>query len=698
MLGRTPNGQRNSRAGLTTAAFQIVFGIYAGLVLELPFWLQLLIILAALALVTAVITLREHTLDWPAIKIFAKALVKVQLWAFRWLARAAPGVAVAVLIFFVVPWVRSLGDPCGFATELRVVTGPENVAALRAAADRYIADRSGDGCRNVSVTVTANSSITGLRLGFTSGWLKPGANASEGGSAAAASQQVAFIGPRPDIWIPDTTFAAEHVRDYVENQSEPPGPLAEPSKARLQIDGTVGTSPMVVGVFTEYDRSGPSQSNLPALIPRLRAEQGLQALVRPSPDTSEAALLSTPILYQALTEGAAPWARSDAEVEELLNTRGRIAGDPTALQVSDATALLCRFRAAESRGEPPPPGVAVIVPEKILAAYNHGDDMGGDPGTVCQGSGHPPRRWRLSAYHTPDLPVLDHPFVQVRWPGEDTARRQRAIDDFRDWLGDDALTRSGFRTGAGEIAPANGTNSLLQALQEGGGGTVPETVPPRPPGGRPGCAGTLQQALDCYVAARPVTSLSLLIDVSGSMVQLAGPDGERTLLRAQEVAEGIVSGARPRDQIRVRTFATEAPQPVGPHTTISGDEERESLQAQIQQVMVAGSDQPLTEGIEAAARELRAGTQNLVVLTDGQIPRSNPGVADEAPALAARLRAANPALRIFIVLVGPRECAEQPIKPLADALGAGSCVDGSAIPTEDIADGVMSTILWGKDQ
>jgi hypothetical protein len=690
----TPGRSRDARyrAVLATVGFQIVIGVCVGFVLELTRWLQLLIILAVLTLIAAVTTSSGKDLGPRAMRTFGEKVVNVHRWAFKGLLYSTPGIAVAALVFFGLPPVLSIGDPCSFSTELRVVTGAENVTALRTAANRYVAERSGDGCRQVAVTVSANSSITALRLGFANGWLMPGANT---GGSGSAPQRVAFLGPRPDIWIPDSTAAADHVRNYVEDQGEPPNPLAKRVKAELHVDGTVGTSPMVVGVFTDYDRAGPSQTNLEPLLTRLRTQLGVEALVRPSPDTSEAALLSTPILYQSLRAGADPWASSDAEVERLLNTRGRVEGDPTALQTSDAAALLCRFRAAAARGETPPTGLAVVVPEKVLAAYNHGDDLGGDPGAACRG-GPPPRPWRMSAYHTSDLPVLDHPFVQVRWPGEYTARRQQAIDEFRDWLGSDALTRSGFRTAAGEMDPPDGTNPVLQALPEGGGGSLPGTVDSRPRGGRPGCAATLQQTLDCYVAARPVTSLSLLVDVSGSMVQLAGPAGERTLLRAQEVAESIVSGARRGDQIRVRTFSTQAPPVSGVHTTISGDEERAALQAQIQQVAMTGLDLPFTAAIEAAARELRAGTQSLVLLTDGQVPRSNPGVADDAAALAARLRADNPALRVFMVLVGPRKCAEAPVEPLVAALGdRGSCVDGSAIPTEDIADGVISTILWG---
>jgi hypothetical protein len=675
--------------GLAVAAGEIFFAVYGQSVLSLAIWLQLVIMLGTLAFIAAVIAIFTHPPNRNTINLFLDALVNVQRWAFLWIVRALLGIAVAVLAFVVPPWLRSLGDPCEVATELRVVTGPENVTALQAAADRYVADKSGGGCRNVTVTVTPNSSITGLRQGFISGWLKPGANAGSPASPKSAPRQVAFISPRPDIWIPDTKFAADHVRDYVEDQSEPLSPLASSSKARLRFDGTVGTSPMAVGVFTKDYRSVPSQVTLSNLVSRLRTEQGLQALVRPSPDTSEAALVSTPVLYQALSEGNDPWTGSDPEAEELFNTRGRLPGDQTALQTSDATALLCRFRAAEARGEPPPPGIAVVAPEKVIAAYNHGDGLG----TACQG-GQAPNQWRLSLYYPTDLPVLDHPFVQVHWPGEYTSHRQSAIDDFRDWLGDDALTRFGFRTGSGEVAPPDEANPLLQGLQEGGG-VIPGTVEPRPVAGRPDCAVSLQQALDCYVAARPVTSLSLLIDVSGSMIQLAGPEGERSLLRAQEVAGRMVSGARTRDQIRVRTFSTERPPESGSHTTISGDEERDELQAQIQQAGLAGSDLRLTEAIRMATRELRSGTQSLVVLTDGQVPRSNEGVAEEAPELARRLQAENPLLRIFIVLIGPKRCDEPPVKPLADALGKGSCVDGSETSTEDVADSVISTILWG---
>ena len=628
---------------------------------------------------------------WAAVK-FRRQLWALLCKALPWLGSAALGVLVALPIFVFTPRIFSMGDLCDFSTELRVVTGPESVTALRAAADRYVAEKSGDGCRDVTITVTANSSVTALRRGFVNGWLKSGSNPAGSGSAP---QRVAFLSPRPDIWIPDSTVTADHVRDYVENQSAPPSVLATRTKADLRIDGTVGTSPMVVGFFTDEDRSLPSQTTLSDLFGRLSGQQRLQTLVRPSPDGSEAALLTIPILYQALTEGDPPLARSDAEAEEMLNARERIAGDSTTLQTSDATALLCRFRAAAARGEQPPPGLAVVVPEKALAAYNHGDALGDVPGTACPG-GPPPSQWRMSAYHTSDLPVLDHPFVQVRWPGEYTARRQRAIEDFREWLGTDALTRFGFRTASGRIAPLEGTNPLLQALPGGGEGSIPGVVEPGPLSGRPGCAGSLQEALDCYVAARPVSSVNLLVDVSGSMVQLAGPDGQRSLLRAQEVAEDIVSAARPRDQLGVRPFSTEAPPVGGARITIAGDEERAVLQAQIQQLAVAGSDMPLTDAIEEAAGELRAGSHNLVLLTDGQVPRSNPAVAERAPALAAKLRAENPALRVFIVLVGPRECGDEPLKPLADAFGRGSCIPGSAIPTEDVAEGVISTILWGE--
>jgi hypothetical protein len=194
-----------------------------------------------------------------------------------------------------------------------------------------------------------------------------------------------------------------------------------------------------------------------------------------------------------------------------------------------------------------------------------------------------------------------------------------------------------------------------------------------------------------------VTSLSLLVDVSGSMIQLAGPNGDKSIVRAQGVADGIVAGARPGDQIRVAAFSTKQPPQLGPPSTISGsgNKERDSLHAQIQEMSLVGSDLRLTEAIRQAKDELKAGPQSLIVLTDGQVPRSNKGVADEASGLARQLRTGNSKLRIFIVLIGSRGCAAPPVKPLADALDRRLCFDTSTIPTEDIAGSVMSTILWG---
>jgi hypothetical protein len=329
--------------------------------------------------------------------------------------------------------------------------------------------------------------------------------------------------------------------------------------------------------------------------------------------------------------------------------------------------------------------------ESVLAAYNHGDDLG----TACKGNGHHPMHSQLSLYHMSDLPVLDHPFVEVRWPGEYTTQRQRAIDDFRDWLGDDALTRFGFRTGTGEIAPPNGTNPLLQDpdLHEGGDGSMPETVAPHRLRGQPACTGPLQHAFACYLNARPQIALSLLIDVSGSMTQLAGPQGKSSILLAQEVAADIVARAHPEDQIGVGTFSTTQHPKLDPPRLISSNAQLDSLQVQIRRITQSGKDLRLTEAIREATRKLLNAGQTLVVLTDGQTSRSNPDIAREAPGLAHMLHSKNSKLRIFIVQIGPKGCAERPVKPLADALGKRSCINGSASQTEAIPDNLMSSIL-----
>lgn len=214
-----------------------------------------------------------------------------------------------------------------------------------------------------------------------------------------------YLGPQPDVWIPDTTAAAVTAENYVGNSSGD-----QNDKAELDIDGTVGTSPMVIAVFgSSFNPPSSVLRDLDSLYGALRNGQ-VDVPTRPSAKTSEAALVSTPVL-SAATQRA--YGVNVQKAEERMSSGGSVAGD--------AAAMLCRFRAQDAANGKPPAHAAVVVPEIALARYDGNATIG--TGTGCErgrrGPGHPQAfpssAWHMYPYYANDLPVLDHPFVHVRW-------------------------------------------------------------------------------------------------------------------------------------------------------------------------------------------------------------------------------------------------------------------------------------------
>lgn len=651
-----------------TLVLAAVDAIAALVQLRLALLSTLLVALAVLGAAAVVVALIIHAPGPERFKDLLKSAIRIQLGALRWALYALPGIAVTLLAFGSVR--LSADESCDAPVDLRVLTAPENVTALTRAAARYVADRSGSGCRVAIVTVSAGSSIEDIKQGFTHGWAKPGGERDHPGSP---SERVGYLGPRPDIWIPDTRLAATGVSGFVSGYrpAEASGTPGGDVKARLLVDPTIGTSPMVIGVTGDsfgYDsRQGPIAPSLAGLLDGLRRDHEVTTLARPSPETSEAALVSTPSLYQALTSGAGRWAQSDTLAEKIMDSGGLVAGDPAA--------LLCRLRTQR-----PPAHVAVVVPEIALVQYDNGDSIG----NTCRGGRRSGPAPRLYPYYATDLPVLDHPFVRVRWPGEDSDARDHAVDDFESWLRSHPMGDDGFRTASGELPSRD--DRLLSLVQGYDADAIPRRITShlgRYVDGRPSDLGGV---LDAYASGRPQRSFSLLLDVSGSMAEpLTG--GQTRLIRAQEIEQGVVAIARDGDPMSVGTFSDAAPV-----SLTSGPESRDTHREEIQAARANGGDLALTGAIDQAAHAMRSTDPgNLVVVTDGESPANNPGAGSEAAALRKRY----PALHVQLVLTGPKTCEDEPVKTISHALGGHACVDGASKPPDDTAALVMSRILWG---
>ncbi|MCO5992749.1 vWA domain-containing protein [Actinoallomurus rhizosphaericola] len=675
---------------------QAFFSFYA---LSWPFWGRLLSFLGFMAvavLVAALILRWIEALERPSPSArFGEYIVIVAKGAVRWTVYGLPGIIAVTAVFFFVtsvwPYTTNRVWPalthhqvCGAPMDLRVVAGPENAAALLTdAADRYVAEKSRNGCRTVTVTVTAASSLDQLESGLAGGWVGPDSSLDRLDCAKLPSR-LALLGPQPDIWIPESGETVDWVRDRLghgDSCSLAQNPLRV-EIGSVHATGSIGSSPLVLGVFADADRpevgGDAGQPSLAALLQAFTNYRllDLKSVVRPSPDTSESALLSTPFLYRALRTAD----QTDEDVERLLDHEPMAGGD--------ATSLLCRFRADDAAGKGPPSNAAVVLPESVLARYDHGDALRQDVSCPWR---VPSAKWQLYPFYTSDLPMLDYPFVHLRWPGQDTGRRNEAVEDFYHWLAKGQSTREGLRTTAGRYPADSPYRKSLQSRRN----DVPETVS-RPTLHDSSCAGSLSRTLDCYDSARPKYPLSLMIDISGSMANTVA--GGPRLARAQGVAERVMADVRSGSPISLYLFSSVTHPANGPTGDTGDGATFDNVLGAVRRATTNGRDLDLVTAVGQAVPSLKQGRQTLLLLTDGQIPNTNPDTARRARELAKQLKDRLPALRVLTVLTGPSGCGDPPVRDFVGAFGKDSCLAQGQLTTDDFASLVASDIAGGWER
>ncbi|NKZ07636.1 vWA domain-containing protein [Actinomadura latina] len=608
-------------------------------------------------------------------------------WGGATLGWGLAGAAVMALILLAgsgVHRLREHASSCGQPLDLRVLTAPETLTPLRAAAAEFANDSEDRGCRKYSVTVVPEAGPVPLYDGFRLLWRR-----SEAADAGHADDQQLF-GPQPDIWIPSST--AEY--DFVPKgpgQTAAAGMGAEGPSGKgdpvFRVHGSAGSSPLVLALFTKAHESvadpiaAPIAPSTAALLKRI-ADAGvkLDAIARPVPETSAAALAVTPALYDGTPGG-------DAEDERF--------AEPADLVAPDAVSLLCRFRErAAAQDSEPPDDIAVAVPEQVLHDYDMGRPLGDRCGAVDPDAAQY-AKWRLNPYYATDLPTLDYPFVQVRWRGQDTRERDAAVTAFRRWLDRSPLTLQGFRDDRGVIPPAREGDTrhyFLSRLQGIVGNRVMPTVIGLPP------PEAVQDTLDRIGAARPRTSVSLLLDVSGSMGGAAQARGGSRLARGTSFLRSLVSQLQSNDRVGLQvSSATASPSSSETFGHVPQDaaspEQKNAVMSRLQAVASGGADQPLSDAIAAA--DPGPGRQNLVLVTDGQIPATNPGLGSRVRWLSGAFRERHPELRLTVVLTGPATCGSSPVKEIVGALGpedGGGCVALTEAPEAEQAAELLSEL------
>jgi Ca-activated chloride channel homolog len=635
-------GPRHLVAVLAGSAACAVVWVNADPPDTVPQWIVLVLVSAGAGLATTAVAgwlLRwVRTLGWVRRRRHRVALLPVLSAA---VAFAVAG-AVAAVMVGPAPAVASCEYPVG----LRILTAPSRLAVaseLAGAYQQWTATANG-GCPTVDPYVyVAAPDVAVESLG--SGW-------------ASALRDV---GPRPDVWLPETTAQVEEVRQAMQG--------ADVDLDQL-TDQVIGSSPVVLAVAGSAvpdEIAGNHQDLTWEELVGAAARSGW-ALVRPDP----AASVAGELVITALHRGPDAGTRA-REIEQ----RIALALDEGGYPLGDTDALLCRHRQREPDGAT---STALLVPEQAMVRYNRGDPLGGP----CAGGAAPAER--LLAFYPTDTLTIEQPVAIPSWQ-ERSRPQARAADAFLQWLQSDpdgvrAVVRSGLRVDGlaltGEHAP------LTPEF-----GAIPEAIPP----GRtrqPATPADTAAAHAVYEAVQRPGRVLLALDLSGSMAEPV--DGDRTRYEvAHHGVEASLQQLGDQDEFGIWVFRDTGwsqPEGIGGALFRSGSRAAEAVEALTGSQPDGGT--PLYRTILAGVDEIGRDDDlvtGLVVLTDGEDTDEDPDTEAE---LAALDRGAG--VRVFVVAIGEASCRVEAIARATSRTG-GECIQADFDTLDDQLAGLFG-VLW----
>ncbi|HET9517165.1 MAG TPA: hypothetical protein VFO77_05515, partial [Actinoplanes sp.] len=290
---------------------------------------------------------------------------------------------------------------CPHPTELRILTSPEGLQSIREVTQAYARATADDGCPAVFPYVYA-AGTPAVSGALARGWVD-----------TRTEHPLVDFGPRPDVWLPDSTVDVRRVRDILA-RTTPRAPTANGRlPAPLRSVTSIASSPIVL--------AGPSTASddavtLPGLVGAV-LKQRRPALAAANPESSVAGLLAAAgYLLDERTGLVDP-------VEA--RRREQIIADTTPSR-SDEVSLLCaHLRQGQTR-------TAVLTSLRTWRRMVAGKVMGAG----CSASPRLPPGVGTAPTAVVEGPALDLPFVRFTWTG---TRQARAADDLLTWLlGDSA--------------------------------------------------------------------------------------------------------------------------------------------------------------------------------------------------------------------------------------------------------------------
>jgi Ca-activated chloride channel homolog len=542
---------------------------------------------------------------------------------------------------------------CKHATELRILTSPEQLEPTRLLADRFRQSARRYGCELFHPYVFA----------------LPTRQAREMIAARWPDSALRDAGPRPDVWLAESAREVDLARNV-------PGGAAAGS---IVADVAFAWSPIVFGLPRSIGsgQNGELRGRLwsDLLIDRTRNTDSTRNVVRPDPTSSPTGEMATALLYGSDTVGP--------ELARSIERRVDRSLDDGRYPLGDSLDVLCRYR------ELNPPDTAVVVSEQALARFNNGDPLGDGCGTPVgqRGSDH-----LLRAYYPLDTGNLEHRLVRFGWSAPAQAA---AAATFGTWLaGEDgarALTDVGLRP---PVLTAGGLLTERNGLQ-------PDAILNRDP--LP--ASVFDVAMKTYRTTQRHSRVLLVMDSSESM---SAPAGARQVSRFTVVKEGLINALGQlgeHDEFGLRIFPagsagglagseTRELVAIGPRDgLVNSQPRRDATDTALSGIRPAGNT-PLHQAIVDGVTATALGPSNdetyskaLVVLTDGRDNANELAAAQVVDAVRGK------GVRVFMVAVGEASCATAVMRDVA-AVAGGRCLDAD-FPSIDATLVELFTTLRG---
>src|SRR5690242_630185 len=488
---------------------------------------------------------------------------------WKYFAVVAAVCAVALGLGFAIPPAYDLArrwlSGCAQPAEVRVLTSIEQLSATRQLADEYEQWTAAQhaGCPTVSLYVYA-AGPSASHDGVASGWLE---------------DPLSVIGPRPDVWLPDSTL---DVTDALTRASRYGVSLP------IVDNHPIAYSPIVLGL-----PSGALPNDIGDDVHRQwvwnrlwqeSAKRGWD-VVRPDPAASETGVLATAALYTSLKPTGQPLV--DPSAARATEQRLERSLDKGRFPLGTSEELLCQT---------PTYPAAVIATEQAIVRFNQG--------LSCEPEqSQPEPEQAFTIFYPPDTLSENHPFVHLAWDGTGN-RTDTAVKAFGAWLDSTDGKRSLLRAGLRPPPLFEVSDPLTERYGAHAGVAFDRRTPVK---------ASIDAAMARYDQARRPGRVLIALDASGSMQSAVDRSGTTRFQLATKGVEQVFALMSDRDQFGLRVFPGRELVPLGGARAAAGP-----ALANVR----PGGGTPLYSTIVAGVREIASGDSpdavlSLVVLTDG---------------------------------------------------------------------------------